>query len=1405
MKIPPPFTIYDLRFTIGKSAASNRKSPIVNRKSSGIALVITLIMLAVTLVMAVAFLALARRERGKLSTTTDTTMARLAADTSIANAEAQIVANMLNTFTNGNSGNAYNLRLLVSTNYINPLGFDTAGGPFGFGSGNPTNVNYFDVNGKMLAPANFAQNVANLWFLPRAPVFVVTNNITGSNDFRFYLDLNQNGRFDANGWITNVDTLNNPIFDSSGNDMVFAQGDPEWIGVLEHPDAPHGPNNHFVSRYAFIALPVGNSLDLNGIHNQTMTRLVNPAAGISDGFFRNQGVGSWELNLAAFLADLNTNIWNNTAAPYFYGRALSTPFPNTGAAFDDARALLSYRYNFDYRSLASANTVFSAALNPFPFDGIDGYSDGPLQTTLNTNADLGALSTDGDLRPNQPWAGANNTNFYFTPGDFFDTSKVQRGIAFGFADRLRNAGIIPPPGGTTVPTYDRYTYYRMLDQLGTDSTLEQGKLNLNYSNAVVSGTVINGAFVVTNVSVVAAAETNLMPWTPQDFFLAAADQLLRTYSTSWFKSNPTNYLATYYGVYLNTNAFIDGTGMGVTNVQYRGQTNELPTFGVGNIPVLFNGSFVYTPAVNRLLQLAANIYDATTNYNNNLPHVFRPIFERDNFNNVFIVGYTNVIGVNGATDPQLNAPHPISDLANFGAFNAPFNDGSGSINVYGVPWIIGAKKGLPGFNQLYLLNEAQITRKLQVSRTTTDPATATYFTNQMYDMGISNSLGISFWNSYTTTYPRPVKIFVTDLLNIYLTNSILPVGFTNLTLGYPADGHAGGFVVNSWPGSQWNSGPPTAALKNTGSFFGASWSFSYLNDSVCRFTAGSGMGFDPSPNPAWDPSPLLPHLPQIGLMITNYLQAFILDGNNVIDYVQLRDPISNGNLNQALADPDFPDPYMPNTYWQWSTNNYVTSNPLSAYWGVMNQLNVSLHPNLAPASSWVRPPGMPGSLSSATPGAAEAAFFGGLWNPTFQFEGKNYTVTQLTIQAPYTPTRTVFSSFLLQANDPLIHYMASDLNSQYGAEAVWANKAQWQNGVWNKINDSHQQPIPQPPSNPVGGRYQPWMQKGQMDGIAHVFGVTNNYAVKDPLARFSDDWNFPTNAYPTVGWLGRVHRGTPWQTVYLKDADLPRPFLNPDRSTNFVGINTWANWTGDLLPYSTAPYAQFYDAANASPVQDRLLFDIFTTRFNDNAVRGTLPVNQTHLASWSALFAGMVALTNNSPTALFNTVFTNTYRIIDPAGLDAVNSPLWQLVNGTNGINAARANTNIFPFQSFTHVGDILATPALTKFSPFLNLGSTQIGYQQMNYGIRDELYEWLPQQMMGLVRLGEPRFVLYCYGQALRPAPGGEVLGGPFYQLITNYQVVAESAVRAVIRVENANTSKPHAVVESYNVLLPN
>jgi len=71
-------------------------------------------------------------------------------------------------------------------------------------------------------------------------------------------------------------------------------------------------------------------------------------------------------------------------------------------------------------------------------------------------------------------------------------------------------------------------------------------------------------------------------------------------------------------------------------------------------------------------------------------------------------------------------------------------------------------------------------------------------------------------------------------------------------------------------------------------------------------------------------------------------------------------------------------------------------------------------------------------------------------------------------------------------------------------------------------------------------------------------------------------------------------------------------------------------------------------------------------------------------------------------------------------------------------------------------------------------------------------------------VRGTEQRYVLYCFGQALRPAPNGSVSGGAWNGLVTNYQVTAQSVVRAVIRVDNANTTQPHAVVESYNVLPP-
>ena len=125
--------------------------------------------------------------------------------------------------------------------------------------------------------------------------------------------------------------------------------------------------------------------------------------------------------------------------------------------------------------------------------------------------------------------------------------------------------------------------------------------------------------------------------------------------------------------------------------------NVTNAFGVTDIPVWVSNRFVYTPAVQRVLQLAANIYDASTN--SYFPSVFRPLFSRDSARctgtNLYVSGYAWVPSVTGTGDPQLAMPVDAAALATM--YSIPSSNLA--VNVYGVPWIIGAKKGFPNFNE----------------------------------------------------------------------------------------------------------------------------------------------------------------------------------------------------------------------------------------------------------------------------------------------------------------------------------------------------------------------------------------------------------------------------------------------------------------------------------------------------------------------------------------------------------------------------------------------------------------------------------------------------------------------------------------------------------------------------------
>ena len=77
-----------------------------------------------------------------------------------------------------------------------------------------------------------------------------------------------------------------------------------------------------------------------------------------------------------------------------------------------------------------------------------------------------------------------------------------------------------------------------------------------------------------------------------------------------------------------------------------------------------------------------------------------------------------------------------------------------NVNIYGIPWIIGAKKGFPNFNEFSMQSISQFTRKLQIDKHTLGSDPTTWATNQMYVIGVSNIIGAEFWNSYSAGFPR---------------------------------------------------------------------------------------------------------------------------------------------------------------------------------------------------------------------------------------------------------------------------------------------------------------------------------------------------------------------------------------------------------------------------------------------------------------------------------------------------------------------------------------------------------------------------------------------------------------------------------------------------------------------------
>lgn len=1223
----------------------------MNRQSQrGVALVVTLVMLSMVTFMAVVFLGISRRERASVKVAEDQTLSRLMADTALARAQAGIVGGMLST------SNLLNYDFAVSTNFVSPRGFEPGRGT------NTDNVGYTYGNGNLLNEDDFLVNMGNLFYDARPPVYVQVPLANGriSNDFRFYLDFNRNGRFETNGVQALIDRTGRYIQASGGVGQSvltnFLVGDPEWIGVLERPDRPHSPTNRFVGRYAYLVLPEGKSLDLNFIHN----RVSEPRGGqtLNPGYRRSQGIGSWELNLGAFFKELNTNSWSDIigSVGYSYSITPTATIPARGTSFEDARAVLDYRYAGNGNTLWSVQQLYGTwGSDAFRAQKIDGYSDG---------------GTVDD--PLLPWAGSPNTNAFTDVQQLF----TLKDSGPQFSNLTRRLTLPAVVSATNQASYDRYTYYRLLSQLGTDSKSSLGrKMHLNWSDT--------GYELFTNGTAFSA--TNFMPWTPVSFLTNAADRLLRT--------------------------------------EY--------TFGIGGIPVY--PSNYYTAQLHRLLQVAANLYDATTNrtangFPNDLPTVFRPVFAVSVTNgvggatNVSIVGFREVQSTADASGPWVDMQqNPLAVVSN--------------ANVFGIPYVIGAKKGYPNFNEFELRTAVQVGRKLELAkRVVSGPVVST---NQMLLIGISNLFGVEAWNSYGQSYTRPLRLLVTNTFSMVLSNQFGVVARRDLLIANNLNIPAGGWTSNQFR-------------------LPLSTNISVVPNAIYRTTPPGRL--DPlGTNPQFERfSPSRFSVPQWVMNITNRLTYMVIDqlSNRIVDFVNLKELTTHLDVSEELVgntgDVSGESSVLGS---MWLTNR--PGGALSEFvptFGIINQMQAALGILPLSRTEWTSFNLQPDSGQDKEKSIDLLRTFVGLTplrfqnDPTYRSSLSQQTGRSLVYQVPFAPVRKLVQRTSWAANDPLVHYTVEDLRD------------------FRQTNDVRFAVPPNlMPTNSNLGllnlRYRPW--QGNPNKTAEPGDVTR----QDPLIYGSDDWQFPNSKFGSIGTMGSVHRGTPWQTIYLKSG---------------IHTNEWVLWAGN---------------PNTHPTNDWRLPDLFTVAPNENATRGLLSVNQTGNAAWAAVLAGVnvggnhtlaVRASSSTTSVSGQTVAAGTGGTIMPASV--------QLSRIVEGINRTRTN---FVGSRYPSLGMVLATPELTVRSPYLNTNA-----DQLQYHISEESYESIPRQILSLLKADEPRVVVYAFGQSLKPAEASIVrVPGPYFQICTNYAITGEVVTKSVVRFDGP-VENLKSVVESFNVL---
>jgi len=683
----------------------------------------------------------------------------------------------------------------------------------------------------------------------------------------------------------------------------------------------------------------------------------------------------------------------------------------------------------------------------------------------------------------------------------------------------------------------------------------------------------------------------------------------------------------------------------------------------------------YSSEVHRLLQVTANLYDATTNRGEAypwFPTCFRPRF-LTNEDEVYITGYVEETG-GGFIQ------HPWRDVGN--PTDRPINPDD---NVYGIPIILGAKKGFPNVNEVASQTVVDVTRKVEVRKDA--PSGRLIQTNQMFMVGISNTVAVELWHPWSNDYSRPLWLHAALETTARLTNAYGVAAAAVLSA-----------VSNSWLSAA------DRPLTNQQFIVPLMPTFSLLSNAV--FSTVPFPHFDPVVTNVFESAPAFP-TNHWGIETTSRLLLYVFDGSNLVDYVTLPNLRGGFDLSEILAG----NPGASLQLWDTNASGTVT-------YGVRRQIDVSLG-NIS-VLNW-SDYGF-NQLTGMDKDKSIDLFRTFLGLPPIH--AGTTAPTNVAMQTPFTPTRRMMLSVNWEANDPLLHQLTHQF--QLGDHPPFF--------VRTSVPVSASLPIADLSTiGRLNRRYSPWGGNPEIDPALQTFAV--DITLKDPGVYEVDRWQFPQGVPLNLSTIGQIHRGTPWQTIYLKSA-VAQPF-------------NWALWYGDTAGH---------------PTNDWQLVDILAPLLRANSPQQLLSVNSRNTDDWVQIFTGALVATNDT-----NCAFS---EVLAEQNLGAVAAVIL-------GIEQTRSNSD---HGYFDGLGSILATPELSVASPWFN----RFDPYCLDYYLTDAAVEALPAQLLPKLR---PDPVAYVSRNSDTIGVRFQLMAGHRYAILRSDDLTTWMAVSTNLATESSFT----------------